>query len=434
MKFYSINRKSAAVSLHEAVLRGLAPDGGLYMPEKILPLAKSFLRQLGSLSFQEISLHVARHLFGEDVPANILKKIIADAYPFDAPLVRLDEGLFTLELFHGPTLSFKDFAARFMARLMAYFIQDSQQELTVLVATSGDTGSAVAQGFLGVAGIRVVIVYPSGMVSEIQEKQLTTMGKNVTALNVQGSFDDCQRMVKQAFLDGEIQKKLMLASANSINIARLFPQTFYHVSCYAQLPDKTKPVVVSVPSGNFGNLTAGLLAKRMGLPIAMFVASTNENNVVPEYLRTGHFVPRPSRQTMSSAMDIGHPSNFIRMLELYGGDREAMKKDVYGASFSDEQTAAAMHEVFEKYGYVMDPHGAVGYLGLEQYLRSFGRPANGIFIETAHPAKFVESVEQAIGQKVELPQALAACLKKEKKSVALPASFEALKEFLLARS
>lgn len=432
MRFYSTNQKSPEVGIKEAVLRGLAPDGGLYMPGKIPVLPSDFFTHIRSLSFQDISFEIARRLFGEDIPSKILKTIVYEALTFDAPLVRLDQKLYVLELFHGPTLAFKDFAARFMARLMGYFVQGSKKELTVLVATSGDTGSAVANGFLNIPGIRVVILYPSKKVSDIQEKQLTTMGGNITALEIQGSFDDCQNLVKESFLDKELNGSLWLTSANSINIARLLPQSFYYFYAYAQLEQAARQVVFSVPSGNFGNLTAGLVAKRMGLPVKKFIAATNANNVVPQYLDTGKFTPRTSQSTISNAMDVGNPSNFARMLDLCDNDVEKMRGDIFGASFSDEQTKEAIRDVYDRYNYILDPHGAVGYLGLKEYRsNNQAMDTHDVFLETAHPAKFKDIVEHTLAGPVDIPDRLQACLTKPKKSVLLSNKFGDVKNFLL---
>jgi len=372
-------------------------------------------------------------LLAADIPDEVLRRIIDQAINFDAPLVKLDEETYVLELFHGPTLAFKDFGARFMARLMSYFMRDSARELTLLVATSGDTGSAVAHGFFNVPGIRVFILYPSGGVSPTQEKMLTTMGGNITALEIQGTFDDCQTLVKQAFNDPELSQKLFLSSANSINIARLIPQMFYYVYGWTQLSDAafTHPVVFSVPSGNFGNLTAGLMIKRMGLPVTRFLAACNANDIVVEYLRTGAFTPRPSVKTLSNAMDVGSPSNFARMLELYGHDAGAMREDVYGVRCADEETRATLKEVHDRYGYVLDPHGAVGYFGLKQYRAAYPTPCTGIFFETAHPAKFPEIVEKVLGIPVEVPARMREYLQKEKHAARISNNFFALKQVLM---
>lgn len=431
MLYYSTNHKSAPVSLREAVLRGLPDDNGLYMPQAINQVPEKFIKQLPDLSFQEIALQVARTLLREELDDNMLRSIIEEAINFDAPLVEVKENCYTLELFHGPTLAFKDFAARFMAKLMGYYVRHDNRELTILVATSGDTGSAVANGFLKVPGIRVVLLYPAGKVSEIQERQLTTLGHNITALKVAGTFDDCQRMVKTAFLDSDLQECLFLTSANSINIARLIPQTFYYFRAISQLPSPALPAVVSVPSGNFGNLTAGLMARRMGLPIKDFVAATNINDVVPEYLHSGRFAPRPSERTLSNAMDVGNPSNFARMLALFDNDAAAMRKEIHGYAFTDAQTTEKIREIFRDFDYVLDPHGAVGLLGLEAYLNAHNHPrAAGIFFETAHPAKFKEIVEEAIDAEIALPEALEEPFRKTPHAIPISKEYNSLKDIL----
>ena len=367
------------------------------------------------------------------MPDAELKKIVDHTIQFDAPLVKLEKDVFALELFHGPTLAFKDFGARFMSQLLGYFASQQDREIIILVATSGDTGSAVANGFLGVPGTRVVVLYPSGKVSEIQEKQFTTLQQNVTALEVAGTFDDCQRLVKEAFLDAELRRKFFLTSANSINIARLIPQSFYYFYAYAQLKDKNRPVVFSVPSGNFGNITAGLLAKRMGLPIRRFVASTNINDIVPAYLKTGAFNPRPSSSTISNAMDVGNPSNFSRMLDLFNGNYESLSGEIKGYSFTDEETANAMRNVYASSNYILDPHGAVGYLGLKKYLDDSDENATGIFLETAHPSKFKEVVDETLGLGIDIHPTLKEFMKRQKETIKATMDFSAFKEFLLNR-
>ncbi|MBI4252765.1 threonine synthase [Candidatus Uhrbacteria bacterium] len=448
MNYYSTNKKAPSVSLREAVLNGLAQDGGLYMPERISQMPSDFFVRLPSLSFQEIAYEVGRVLFAGDLPDSTLDEICRESFDFPVPLKRVDASTHALELFHGPTLAFKDFAARFMARLMGYYVRHDDRELTILVATSGDTGSAAAHGFLNVPGIRVFILYPSGRVSDLQEKQLTTMGGNITALEVQGSFDDCQALAKQAFVDPDLKKKMRMGSANSINIARLFPQTFYywwaveqmgkrgqaqilHSQKLSQTPTEPDPIIVSVPSGNVGNLTAGLIAKQMGLPIGRFIAACNENNVIPEYLKTGIFTPKPSRATISNAMDVGNPSNFVRMQELYGHSADAMRHDLSAHSFTDDQTRAAMRDVYNDTGYILDPHGAVGYCALKEYQKQYPE-TYGIILETAHPAKFKDVVEDTIGSPVDIPKRLAEYMMREKQAVLLPARFGALKEFLIS--
>ncbi len=433
MLYYSTNKKSPEVDFQTAVLNGLPPDNGLYMPKHIPKLSDEFIRSLTELSFQEISFRVADAFLSEDLLDDKLKAIIDEAFNFDAPLVEIDNNLFTLELFHGPTLAFKDFAARFMAKLMGYFVEQSGTELTILVATSGDTGSAVASGFLNVPGIRVFLLYPSKKVSHIQEQQLTTFGNNITSLEIEGAFDDCQNTVKQAFLDSELRKRFSLTSANSINIARLIPQSFYYFYAYAQVRKiNRKPIIISVPSGNLGNITSGLIAKGMGLPIIKYVLSSNVNDVVPKYLKTGKYEPANSIKTISNAMDVGNPSNFVRIRALYNSNVEKLREDVTGFSFDDSETINAIKDVYKNYNYVMDPHGAVGYLGLQNYLQQTSNNVNGIFIETAHPAKFINSVERAITTKVEIPESLKSVLHKEKKAVKLPASFSSFKDYLLS--
>ena len=432
MIYYSTNKKSAEVDFRTAVLRGLPEDNGLYLPKQIPELPIEFISSLPNLTLPEISFRVANAFLSEDLSNDNLRTIINEAINFDAPLIELDHNLFSLELFHGPTLAFKDFAARFMAKLMRFYVEQSGKDLIILVATSGDTGSAVANGFLNEPGIRVVLLYPGNKVSHIQEQQLTTLGHNITSLEIEGTFDDCQKIVKQAFLDPELRKRFSLTSANSINIARLIPQSFYYFYAYAQAKKiNDEPIIISVPSGNLGNLTSGLLAKRMGLPIKKYVLSSNVNDVVPRYLKTGTYTPAASIKTISNAMDVGNPSNFVRLMALYDSNVEKLRKDVSGFSFNDSQTINAIQDVYKKYHYVMDPHGAVGYLGLHSYLQQINEKVNGIFIETAHPAKFLDDVEEAIGTKVEMPENLKSVLKKKKSVVKLSNLFPSFKEFLL---
>ena len=430
MKFYSTNNLNLKVDLKQAVTQGLAPDNGLYMPEQIPVLSKEFFNSISEKSFPEIAFEVAQNLLGDDISKEELKRIVEHTIQFDAPLVALEKDVYALELFHGPTMAFKDFGARFMSQLLGYFASQQLKEIIILVATSGDTGSAVANGFLGVPGTKVVVLYPSGKVSEIQEKQFTTLGKNITALEVEGTFDDCQRIVKQAFLDKDLTDKYFLTSANSINIARLIPQSFYYFYAYSKLPDHEVPVIFSVPSGNFGNLTGGLLAKRMGLPIHKFIASTNINDVVPKFLSSKSFNPRASQQTISNAMDVGNPSNFVRMLDLFQGDVERLANEIVGYSFTDEETERAMREVFAAKQYIMDPHGAVAYLGLKKYLKENKMNAYGIFAETAHPAKFKEVVEDTLKISIQIPSELQKFLLHAKKSMPLANSYESFKNFL----
>jgi threonine synthase len=429
VKNYSTNNKQHKVSLREAVIQGLAPDNGLYMPEQIDALPKTFFDSIQNQSFREIAFEVARHLIGDDVDDKSLKKIVDHTIAFDAPLVEISQDIFALELFHGPTMAFKDFGARFMSQLLGYFVKQENREVTVLVATSGDTGSAVANGFYEVSGVRVVILYPSGKVSDIQEKQFTTLGKNITALEVDGTFDDCQRLVKSAFLDKDLNSKLFLTSANSINISRLIPQSFYYFYAWSRIQKKDN-VVFSVPSGNFGNLTAGLLAQRMGLPIQHFIASTNSNDVVPKYLSTGNFNSMNSVTTISNAMDVGNPSNFSRLLDLFNTDWKKFSDSISGFSFSDDETKAVMNEIYINQNYVLDPHGAVGFLGLKKYqLENSG--VTGIFLETAHPAKFQHVVERALGIDIKLPAQLQQFINRKKTSIRIGKEVDSFKEWLL---
>lgn len=431
MRYRSTSRKAPLTSLRGAVLRGLAPDGGLYMPVEIARHSPEELDEFRKLPFTEVCFRVVKPFATPDVPEEVLWQIVSEAINFPVRLVSLSPGLHILELFHGPTLAFKDFGARFMARLMGYFVRGESRLLTVLVATSGDTGSAVAHGFLGVPGIRVVILYPSKRISEAQEKQFTTLGENITALEVAGTFDDCQRLVKQAFADRELNQTAFLTSANSINIGRLLPQMFYHVAAYRQLPVASVPLIVSVPSGNFGNLTAGIFAKRIGLPVAKFIASTNINDVVPQYLRTGMFRPRPAEATYSNAMDVGNPNNFPRLVDLCRGRLEYVQKEIWGQAANDEETLREMKKIHERFGYIADPHTAVGIFCWEAYKLEHPEPAQGLVLATAHPAKFADVVRKAIGGAPALPERLAACLKREKLSLPMSSKYEPFKEFLL---
>jgi threonine synthase len=433
LRYRSTSRKAPLTSLRGAVLRGLAPDGGLYMPVEIARHSPEELEEFRRLPFTEVCFRVARPFATPDVPEEVLWQVVSEAINFPVNLVSLSPGLHILELFHGPTLAFKDFGARFMARLMGYFVRGETRPLTVLVATSGDTGSAVAHGFLGVPGIRVVILYPSKRISEAQEKQFTTLGENITALEVAGTFDDCQRLVKQAFCDAELNKHAWLTSANSINIGRLLPQMFYHVAAYRQLPVASVPLIVSVPSGNFGNLTAGIFAKRIGLPVAKYVASTNANDVLPEYLRTGEFHPRAAQATYSNAMDVGNPNNFPRLLDLCRNRLEYVQKEIWGHGATDEETLTAMKMLHDRFGYIADPHTAVGVLGWEAYRREHPEPAQGLVLATAHPAKFADVVKKAIGTAPPLPERLAAYLKRDKLSLPISSSYDEFKRFLLAQ-
>ncbi|MBB4037173.1 threonine synthase [Dysgonomonas hofstadii] len=431
MKYYSTNKQSPEVSLQEAVVKGLAPDKGLYMPEKIKVLPKSFYDNIGNMTFQEIAYSVADAFFGEDVEADTLKQIVYDTLNFDTPMVHVNDNIYSLELFHGPTLAFKDVGGRFMARLLGYFIKkQGQTDVKVLVATSGDTGSAVANGFLGVDGIHVYVLYPKGKVSAIQECQFTTLGQNITAIEVDGTFDDCQALVKIAFLDEELNKKLNLTSANSINVARFLPQAFYYFHAYAQLAKqgKTDNVVFCVPSGNFGNITAGLIAKRMGLPVKRFIAANNSNDIFYEYLQTGEYNPRLSVQTIANAMDVGDPSNFVRVLDLYDHSLEKIKTDISGEWYNDDSIRKTLKQTYIDTGYLLDPHGACGYQALKDQLKP---DETGVFLETAHPAKFLETVESIIGEKIAIPEKLQEFMKGEKKSIGMGKSFDEFKHLLL---
>jgi len=400
------------------------------MPAEIARHSAEELEEFRKLPFTEVCFRVVKPFATPDVPEEVLWQIVSEAINFPVKLVSLSPGLHILELFHGPTLAFKDFGARFMARLMGYFVRGESRPLTVLVATSGDTGSAVAHGFLGVPGIRVVILYPSKRISEAQEKQFTTLGENITALEVAGTFDDCQRLVKQAFSDVELNKTAFLTSANSINVGRLLPQMFYHVAAYRQLPVASVPLIVSVPSGNFGNLTAGIFAKRIGLPVAKFVASTNVNDVVPQYLRSGQFCPRLATATYSNAMDVGNPNNFPRLLDLCRGRLENVQKEIWGHAATDEETLCEMKAVHERFGYLADPHTAVGIFCWEAYKMEHAEPAQGLVLATAHPAKFADVVKKAIGSAPPLPERLAGYLKREKLSLPMSSKYENFKEFL----
>lgn len=429
MRLYSTKNTQKFVDFRHAVLKGLPEDNGLYMPEKIDRLPDYFFQNLETYSFRELSYVVAKNIIQGAIPNEDLKKLVYEAIDFPAPIVSLDDNMHVLELFHGPSLAFKDFGARFMARAMGYFNEGESKELTILVATSGDTGGAVAAGFYKTPGIKVVILYPSGKVSDLQEKQLTTLGHNITALEVNGTFDDCQALVKQAFLDDELNKKVRLSSANSINISRLIPQSFYYFESYKQLKDKSKPVAFCIPSGNFGNLTAGLLAKQMGLPIEHFVAATNANDVVPQYLHTGVYTPRPSVATLSNAMDVGAPSNFARMMDMYGSEWSKVKNDISGFAYSDEATEKALLEVLNNYNYLIDPHGAVGYLAMKEYLEA--HPGHqGIVLETAHPSKFKPDVERIINRPIDVPQRLAELSDKKKEAIQMGIEYAPFKAWV----
>ena len=429
MNYYSLNHKAPNTTFKDAVIKGLAPDKGLYFPENITPLSKDFFDNIDNLSHSEIAYEAIKQFVLPEIPEAILKTIVEETLSFDFPVVQLNENISTLELFHGPTMAFKDVGARFMARCLGYFNQNNDKEVTVLVATSGDTGGAVANGFLGVKGVNVVILYPSGKVSDIQEMQLTTLGQNIKALEVNGTFDDCQAMVKTAFLDENLTSKMQLTSANSINVARWLPQLFYFIFAYKQLHNKYDDIVFSVPSGNFGNVCAGMMAQKLGLPINHFVASNNANNVVTRYLISQLYEPKPSVQTISNAMDVGAPSNFIRIQEIYKNNFEALKENVSSFSFSDDETKEAMLEIYNNYNYVADPHGAVGYLGCKAYLKENPK-AHCVFLETAHPTKFLDVVEEVIKEKQPLPEQIQAVMGNKKVSVVI-STYEDLKAFLL---
>ena len=431
MQYYSLNGEAPEVALEEAVVRGIAPDRGLYFPENITPLPASFFENIENLSNNEIAFEAIKQFVEGSIPDDKLKDIIADVLSFDFPLVEIEENVATLELFHGPTMAFKDVGARFMARCLGYFSsqKETQEPVTVLVATSGDTGGAVARGFLNVEGVDVVILYPTGKVSDVQEKQLTTLGANITALEVDGVFDDCQRMVKRAFLDEEITGKRKLTSANSINIARWLPQLFYFLFAYKQAKIKGKELVFSVPSGNFGNICAGIVAHKLGMPVKQFVASVNSNDIVPNYLKTGKYEPKPSVATISNAMDVGDPSNFIRIQKLFNNDLEELSRKLTSYSYSDAETKKAMKAIFSETGYIADPHGAVGYLGLKKYMEDHP-DVYGIFLETAHPVKFLPVVSEVIPQEIPIPQQIQEVMHKEKKSISI-SDYDSFRAFLI---
>ncbi len=429
MKYYSTNHKSDDVTLRDAVVRGLAPDRGLYMPERLNKLSKEFFDNIDKMTFQEMSFEVAKAFFGEDIPADDLKRIVYDTLAFETPVVKVDDNIYSLELFHGPTLAFKDVGARFMARLLGYFNKEEKQLVNVLVATSGDTGSAVANGFLGVEGVHVYVLYPKGKVSPIQECQFTTLGRNITAVEVDGVFDDCQALVKNAFMDAELNQRMKLTSANSINVARFLPQAFYYFNAYAQMKalGKADNLVICVPSGNFGNITAGLFGWFMGLPVKRFIAANNANDIFYNYLKTGVYSPKPSVQTLANAMDVGDPSNFARVLALYGGSHKDIAGHIGGATYTDEQIKETLKECFERTGYLLDPHGTCGYRALKEQLQ----PGEyGVFLETAHPAKFKEKVDAITGGDVEIPARLQAFMKGTKQSVEISKDYADFRNFL----
>lgn len=433
MRYYSTNNRSKYVSLHDAVVNGLAEDRGLYMPEKINRLPEEFFKNIDKMSFQEISFEVAKAFFSDDVDEKSLKDIVYDTLSFDCPVKKVCDDIWTLELFHGPTLAFKDVGARFMARLLEYFIrQEAHQTVNVLVATSGDTGSAVANGFLGVDGIHVYVLYPKGKVSKIQECQFTTLGRNITAIEIDGVFDDCQSLVKSAFMDGDLNKHMKLTSANSINVARFLPQAFYYFNAYARMKANglAENLVMCVPSGNFGNITAGLFAREMSLPIRRFIAANNANNIFYNYLKTGIYEPKPSVQTIANAMDVGDPSNFARIYDLYNGSHDKISSIISGATYTDDEIKASVKQCYKDNGYILDPHGACGYQALKDNLK---KGETGVFCETAHPAKFKDTIENIINTEIEIPQRLSDFMKGKKQTVELSDKFDDFKTFLLGQ-
>lgn len=434
MKYYSTNKQAPIANLSKAVVKGLAEDRGLYMPERINKLPKEFFDNIEKLSFQEIAYRVADAFFGEDVEAEALKKIVYDTLAFNCPVVKVSDNIYSLELFHGPTLAFKDVGARFMARMLQYIASretaDNSKTVNVLVATSGDTGSAVANGFLGVEGIHVYVLYPKGKVSKIQESQFTTLGKNITAIEIDGVFDDCQALVKNAFMDEELNKHMKLTSANSINVARFLPQAFYYFNAYARMKEQglADNLVICVPSGNFGNITAALFGHSMGLPIKRFIAANNANDIFYKYLKSGKYEPKPSIQTLANAMDVGDPSNFARILDLYGNSHERITSLISGATYSDERISETMQECYKSSGYILDPHGACGYQALKELLKP---GETGVFCETAHPAKFKEKVDEILNTNIEIPERLAAFMRGTKLSIPMSKDFKTFKKFLM---
>ena len=433
MKYYSTNKQAPLADLRKAVVKGLAEDKGLYMPETINRLPQEFFDNIQDISFQDIAYNVASAFFGEDVELDALQEIVYDTLRFDCPVAKITDNIYSLELFHGPTLAFKDVGARFMARLLRYFIRmEDEEQVNVLVATSGDTGSAVANGFLGVEGIHVYVLYPKGKVSPIQECQFTTLGQNITAIEIDGVFDDCQALVKSAFMDKELNQHMKLTSANSINVARFLPQAFYYFNAYARMKEQglANQLVMCVPSGNFGNICSALFGHRMGLPIKRFIAANNSNDIFYNYLLTGKYEPRPSIQTLANAMDVGDPSNFARIYDLYNGSHEQITKLISGATYNDQQIRETMRECFAETGYILDPHGACGYRALKEGLK---KEEIGVFCETAHPAKFKEKVDDILSIDIEIPKRLAEFMKGEKKSVPMSKDFADFKKFLMSR-
>ena len=430
MKYYSTNKQSPFVDFKEATIKGQAPDKGLYFPETIPSVSQEWLDNIDGISNEEIAYRVIRPYTGNTIPEEKLYEIVKETVNFPIPLVQVDNAIYSLELFHGPTLAFKDVGARFMSRCLGYFVKDKSTKVTVLVATSGDTGGAVANGFYGVDGVEVVILYPSGKVSPVQEKQLTTLGKNIHALEVQGTFDDCQAMVKTAFADTDVTDKLFLTSANSINVARWLPQQVYYFFAWKQWNDKDKPPVISVPSGNFGNICAGILAMQSGLPVKHFIAASNINDIVSDYLQTQLLKPKAALPTLSNAMDVGNPSNFVRILEIFNNQFPELKKRLSSFTITDQETRETIRRVYTDYNYLLDPHGAVGYLSLKRYLADH-LSDQGIFLETAHPVKFPDAVEKETGHSITLPESVRSIMDAEKKSTVIKPSYNSLKEFLL---
>ncbi|MBI1931887.1 MAG: threonine synthase [Ignavibacteriales bacterium] len=430
MQYYSTNNKENKVSFKQAILQGLANDKGLFMPEKISRLPETFFKNLSHLTLQEIAFKVARNFIEDEISENELHFIIENSISFEAPIIKLSDDLSILELFHGPTLAFKDFGARFMARTMEYFLKGLNKEITILVATSGDTGSAVANGFLNVEGIKVLVLFPSGKISKIQEKQITTLGNNITAVEVEGTFDDCQRLVKTAFVDENLKSKINLSSANSINIGRLIPQSFYYFESYKQIENKDQKIVYSVPSGNLGNLTAGLFAKEMGLQINKFIAASNKNDVFTKFIGEGKFLPKASVETLSNAMDVGDPSNFARIIDLYKNDHKVISDLIFSKSFSDEETLNKIQYLYDNFKYVIDPHGAVGCLAFDQYKNTINENVSGVVLETAHPAKFINVIEDNLNIIPEIPDRLKSCLNKIGNTIKISNQYKDLKEIL----
>ena len=432
MKYYSLNKQSPVVDFAAATILGQAPDKGLYFPQTIPQVSKELIGNIENYSNEEIALEVIAPYIGDAIPKDVLEKIVSETVNFETPLVKITDDIFSLELFHGPTLAFKDVGARFMSRCLGYFAKGNKEKIVVLVATSGDTGGAVANGFYSVEGVEVIILYPSGKVSSVQEKQLTTLGKNIHALEVDGTFDECQQMVKAVFADVELNKKIKLTSANSINVARWLPQQFYYFYLWKQWKDKMNPPVVTVPSGNFGNICAGLLAQQSGLPIQHFIAACNANDTVPEFLRSGHYQPKKAVPTISNAMDVGDPSNFIRIMEIFNQQIDGLKKTLNGYTISDDETKATLISVFKEHNYLLDPHGAVAYNALQQYQTQHSN-AKGLILETAHPVKFYDVIEPLINQKVPIPETVVEQIKKEKVSTKISVNTNELKEFLLSQ-